>query len=168
MAEKIDVEEIFKNATSDPTVFSTMDIQKLLESIENVKNDYLENKTMDSVTKEMRDAIHELKYPFEIEKIIVDRLMGYRLVEEVNELHMGKYIRWIRRPKYKHDINELTNGAIVTSVKFTDSGVIVGCKNGGNRFLQIKFDDCVIFQKMTTEEQLILMAYERLDIIEKY
>jgi hypothetical protein len=29
-----------------------------------------------------------------------------------------------------------------------------------NRFIQYKFDDCITFQKLSTEEQLIMMAYE--------
>jgi hypothetical protein len=163
MSEKVDVEEIFQNAMKDPTLFSKMDIEELLKSIENVKNDYLENKTMESVASEIKDVLKELNYTREIENLIGERLIGYRLVDSVNELHPGKYIRWIRRPRHRHEVNEITNGAIVTSIKFTNNGITVGCKSGGNRFLQIKFDDCVIFQKMTTEEQLILMAYEKME-----
>lgn len=164
MTTKIDVEEIFQNAMNDPSLFSTLDIDSLLNSIENVKNDYLENKTLDSVMKEICDAINELNYPVELKKIICDKLIGYRLVEEIHELQPGKYIRWIRRPKHRHHVNELTNGAIVTSVKFTNTGILVGCKSGGNRFLQIKMDECMVFQKMTAEEQLLLMAYEQLHV----
>ena len=42
--EKIDVNEIFENALKDPELFSTLDIEQLLDSIENDKNDYLERK----------------------------------------------------------------------------------------------------------------------------
>lgn len=166
MTEKINVGEIFQNAMKDPTLFSTINIEELLQSIENVKNDYLENKTLDTVATDIRNELKELNYPMEIQNIIGEKLIGYRLVEEINELHPGKYIRWIRRPKHRHEINTLTNGAIVSSIRFTNNGTTVGCKSGGNRFLQIRFDDCVIFQKMTAEEQLLLMAYEKISDIQ--
>ena len=41
--EKLNIQEIFENARKDPTLFSTMNIEELLNSIENEKNDYLEN-----------------------------------------------------------------------------------------------------------------------------
>ena len=43
-SEKINVNEIFENAMKDPSLFSTIDIENLLNSLENEKNDYLENK----------------------------------------------------------------------------------------------------------------------------
>ena len=44
-----------------------------------------------------------------------------------------------------------------------DNGTHVLVKNKMNQFIQIKFDDCLLFQKMTLQEQLILMAYEYLE-----
>lgn len=160
---KINVKEIFENAMKDPTLYSTLDIETLLESIENTKNDYLENKTLKSVTDDVFEAVRELNYPIEIEKEIVASLLGYRYVDSVDELHVGKYIRWIRRPKKVGEMSPLTNGAMVTKVKFTDRGILIGCRGMGGRFLHIHLDECVIFQKMTAEEQLILMAYEKIE-----
>ena len=52
--DKINVQEIFENAMRDPTLFSTIDIENLLTSIENEKNDYLENKTtIDEIVKKI-------------------------------------------------------------------------------------------------------------------
>jgi hypothetical protein len=59
--EKIDVHEIFENALKDPELFSTLDIEQLLDSIENDKNDYLENKTMNLVTEDIFKLIINLK-----------------------------------------------------------------------------------------------------------
>ena len=55
---------------------------------------------------------------------------------------------------------KITNGAIVAEIKFCDSGTQVLCKTIQNRIFQIKYDECVIFQKLSTGEQLVLMAYE--------
>lgn len=155
MNENIDVNEIFENARKDPTLFSTMDIQNILDSIENEKNDYLENKTLSSIQDSILESLEDLEMPEDGIKRICKKLIEYRYVEEINELHTGKHIRWIRKTN-----KNLTNGGIIMDIKFLDTGTQVLCRNANNRFIQIKFDDCMIYQKLSVEEQLILLAYE--------
>jgi hypothetical protein len=155
MNENIDVSEIFENARKDPTLFSTVDIQNLLDSIENEKNDYLEDKTLSTVQDDILESLEELEMSEEDTKQICKKLMEYRYVEEINELHTGKHMRWIRKTNKK-----LTNGGIIMDIKFLDTGTQILCKNASNKFIQIKFDDCIIYQKLSVEEQLILLAYE--------
>ena len=201
--EKIDVSEIFENALKDPELFSTLDIEQLLDSIENDKNDYLENKTMNLVTEDIFKLIINLKLQSKDVEEICQRLIGYRYVDEVHELHKGKHIRWIRHTNSKTPVtpsikknenlshfsnglvtdknnfdddnrpkiisgrcnskNCLTNGGIVMDIKFLDNGTHVLCMNNMRRFIQYKFDECYTFQKLSTEEQLILMAYEHME-----
>lgn len=156
--EKLNINEIFENARRDPTLFSTMDIEELLNSIESEKNDYLENKTMSDITNEIFDNIYELDISVEDAKTLCNRLIGYRYIDEVRDLHKGKHIRWIRINKE----SSLTNGGILVNIKFLDNGVHIVCKNSLNRFIQYKFDDSITFQKLSVEEQLLLMAYENL------
>jgi NDP-sugar pyrophosphorylase family protein len=158
MTEKIDINELFENAMRDPTLFSTIDIDKLLGSIENDKNDYLERKSMKIITNEIYEKIEELKIQPQTRLEYCHKLAGYRLVEDVHELHKGKHLRWIRETS-----PTLTNGGIVMNIKFLDTGTHVLCMSNGNRFIQFKFDECIIFQKMTLEEQLIVMAYDYLE-----
>lgn len=155
MTENIDVNELFNNAKRDPSLFSTIDIQNLLDTIENDKNDYLEDKTMTSVQEDMLEVLREQQIHGEDKEKIFKKLMEYRYVEEINELHTGKHIRWIRKAN-----NKLTNGGIIMDVKFMDTGTQILCRNVCNKFIQIKFDECIIFQKLSVEEQLILLAYE--------
>ena len=151
------IQELFENARRDPELFSTINIEKLLESIESEKNDYLDGKTMKDVTKEIYDIIQGFSIDDDIKKGFCNKLIGYRHVDVLHELHKGKHVRWIRNtisdPK-------LTNGGIVTDIKFLDNGTHVLCMNSLRKFIQYKFDDCFTFQKLSPEEQLILMAYE--------
>lgn len=155
MNENINVNEIFENARKDPTLFSTIDIQNLLDSIEHEKNDYLENKTLTSVHDDTIESLKELELSEDDIKQTFKKLIEYRYVEEINELHTGKHIRWIRKTNKK-----LTNGGIIMDIKFLDTGTQVLCRNACNKFIQIKFDECIIYQKLSVEEQLILLAYE--------
>jgi len=151
--DTIDIESIIK----DPTLFSSIDIEKLLGSIENEKNSYLENKTSYDITKEIFDILQESRIPMDKIKDYSKKLLGYRYIDDIRDLHKGKHIRWIKRD---NPSASMTNGAILVNIKFLDNGTHIVCKNSQNRFFQIKLDSCYIFQKMTTEEHLIIMAYD--------
>lgn len=149
------IEQVYRDAINDPSLLSGLDIDELLDTLENETNDYLENKTLDGITDEIYEGVCEICDEKEIQEKICLKLVGYRMVDELHELHKGKHIRWLRR-----GTNKLTNGGIVVDIKFLDTGTHILCKNSMNRFIQYKYDDCVTFQKMSSTEMLILMAYE--------
>ena len=154
MESSININELFENAMSDPSILSTIDIEKLLESIENDKNDYLENKTMRDMEKEIYEIVNTLELSSNMKLEYCKKLVGYRYIDSINEIHKGKHIRWINKK------GNLTTGGLVVDIKFTEKGTHILCKNNMNRFIEIKYDECNIFQKMTMEEQMILMAYD--------
>ena len=45
----ININEIFEQSIADPTLISTIDIDKLLDSVEENQNEYLENKSMEEI-----------------------------------------------------------------------------------------------------------------------
>ena len=149
------VEEIFKNALQDPSLLSAIDIDQLLSMTDNPKTDYLENRTMPELANDVSDVLTQLLN--DDQKILEYKIKlgGYRFVDELHEIHKGKHVRWIRRENGK-----LTNGGIVVDIRFLDNGTHILCMNSMRKFIQYKFDDCLTFQKLTMEEQLILMAYE--------
>jgi hypothetical protein len=149
--------EIFEAAKKDPELFSTLDIENILESVENEKNDYLENKTTEDIMRDVFENIQSSGLDKNKVKKICDKLVGYRCVDEIHELFKGRHVRWIRR-----GTEVLTTGGIVVDIKFLKDGIQILIKNNLNRFIQYKFDDCITFQKLSAEEQLLLMAYEEL------
>lgn len=156
--DNTDINEIFDNALKDPSLLSKLDIDKLLDSLENPSNDYLENKTLSDVTNTVYDKLKEIDIENENIEILCNKLIGYRYVDEIFELHKGKMVRWLNL-----DNKKLTNGGIVVDIKFLKDGTQILCMNTQKRFIQYKFDNCYTFQKMTPEEQLILMAYENIN-----
>ena len=149
--------EIFEAAKKDPELFSTLDIENILESVENEKNDYLENKTTEDIMRDVFENVQSSGLDKNKVKKICDKLVGYRCVDEIHELFKGRHVRWIRR-----GTEVLTTGGIVVDIKFLKDGIQILIKNNLNRFIQYKFDDCITFQKLSAEEQLLLMAYEEL------
>ena len=115
---------------------------------------YLENKTIDLLEKEKRDL--------GLSEENLKRLKGYRYVDEINELKLGTHCRWVRPNGggKAEGGKAVTNGGIVTTIKYLDSGIQVLCKNNAHRFIQYKFDNVYSFQKLSAEEFIILMSNE--------
>ena len=151
------INKIFEDAVKDETLLSTLNVDELIEMTNSEHIDYLNEKTMDDLLNEMQNALSLLDVNDKMKLSFYNKLAGYRLIGNIYELHKGKMVRWIR-----NGTNKLTNGGIVTDIKFLDNGVHVLCMNSQRRFIQYKYDDCYTFQKMSIEEQLILMAYEEL------
>lgn len=149
------INQVYQDALADPSLLSTLNVDELLNTLETNKNDYLENKTLNGITDDVYNCIHDMRINHEIQEQICLKLVGYRLVEELHELHKGKHVRWIRR-----NSSNLTNGGIVVDIKFLDNGTHVLCMNSMKRFIQYKYDDCITFQKLSPTELLILMIYE--------
>jgi len=131
------------------------DIRKMMElASEHISH---KHKTNDEILTEIELA---LRYYINSEEEISrmkDRLVGYKLVTDENELELGKYIRWLRTntgPPYK-----LTNGGILMGINTHENGNLqILCQNHKRLFTKYNYDDCLTFQKMTDEELLISEA----------
>ena len=155
MATNDEVKEIFESAMKDPSLLSTINIESLIDNIEDDANNYLEEKTMEMINDDIFNIIKNISISIEDKKKYCDKLVGYRVVEELQELHKGKHVRWIRKNNGK-----LTNGGIIVDIKFYETGTQILCMGNGRRFIQYKYDECFTFQKMSEAEQLVVMAYE--------
>jgi len=145
----MDIEEIYKGVIADPTLLSTIDVDALLDKIGD--NHYLEGKTLKDISEEIFGSLFFLEE--EKAKDYCMRLIGYRLVDRICDLRNGRLIRWIKRGN-----GSLTNGGLLMTVKIENTGVTLLCKNNINRFFNARFDDCIVFQKLSMEEQIVLMA----------
>jgi hypothetical protein len=159
----IDIREIYENALKDPTLLSSLNINDLLDTLENDSNSYLQNKTLKSINKEVYETISEIGCDEEKHVDLYTKMMGYRVVNEICELHTGKYIKAIRRgcdPK-------ISVMGIVTNLEFRDKGVLVRLVKyvsaGRPIYMNYLFDNYITFQKLSDNEQLILMAYDTID-----
>lgn len=148
------INSIFENVKKDNSLLATLDINDLLKNAE--KHSFLENKTLDDILDEKIQLMKKLKINDDTKYLFCDKLADYRYVQNVYEIHRGKHIRWIK----KEDSTKLINGAVVTDIIFTDYGVNIQCRGYKGNFFQIKWDACYIFQKLSVNEQLILMVYK--------
>ena len=105
------------------------------------------------------DSLQRLALPRETLKKYNKALKYYRYVDELQELNFGAYIRWINLTNPENI--KLTNGGVVCDIKVGDEITIL-CRNKMNYMFQLKFASCLIFQKLTDEEKVLLSALKYL------
>jgi len=149
MTNMTDLEKIYKEAIEDVELLGSIDVDALLEKIG--ENHYLENKDLDDISREIFETVSSVIKDDHMAKSCCMRLTGFRLVDRVCDLRNWRLIRWIKG-------GSLTNGGLLMNVKIENKGVVLLCRNNVGRFFNVRFDDCVIFQKLTMEEQIVLMA----------
>ena len=142
---------------------NNMDINKLLlKSLENEDNEYL----LELTTKKIRDMNKKVLDELELTKKetldYLSKLKEYRYIDEVSELKYGSYLRWISLTD--PDDLDLKKGAIFCDVKVNDDGLFIICKNYGysKKHFQLKFDEHMIFQKLSEQELILLNVLDQL------
>lgn len=131
----------------------TLDISSLLKALDNDNNENIMELDLDKIQKMKRDILSELELPENKYSSIMNSLREYKYIDEIPDLDYGHYIRWI---SLKNPANiKLTNGGILCDIKVNDQ-VSLLCKNSSNRFFQIKLDECLVFQKLSEQEKIIL------------
>ena len=139
-----------------------MDVNKLLKALDDESNENLFNLTSKKILEMNLQILKELELNRDETLEILKKLKGYKYVDEMSDLKYGTYIRWI--PISNPENIELAKGAIFCEIKITDNGVFIVYKNFGynTKYFQIKMDECLIFQKLTSQEQVLLSALDHL------
>lgn len=145
--------EIVTTAQNEREELTENDINNILDTIDNSCSHYLENNNTESIIKEIHDILLENYIPNP--EHIIYKLTKYRYVDEINQIVKGRNIKYINK-----NSKAFNNGGLVLDVKFLENGTHILCKGFNNFIKQIKFDDSIIFQVLTTEEQLLLMSNE--------
>jgi hypothetical protein len=138
-----------------------MDVNKLINALDNENNDIIMNLTTKKILETNLNIIKELHLEKEVTINYLKKLKGYRYIDEINELKYGAFIKWIpiTNPSYL----PLHHCGMICEIKITDDGVLITCKNFMHRHYTFKMDECLIFQKLSTQEQVLLSALDHLD-----
>ena len=141
-----------------------MDVNKLIDALDNENNEKILNLTTKKIKEMNMKILMELSLPRDKLVTITKKLNGYRYVDEIDELKCGTYLKWILLTDPDPDNLELNKGALFCEIKCKDDGVFIVCKNMGfsSRHFQIKMDECLLFQKLTTQELILLSALDHL------
>ena len=139
-----------------------MDVTILLKALDNDANEQIINMTYKKIKEMTYNMLSELDLDPTVFKDYITKLKQYRYIDELNDLKIGAFIRWI--PLTDPENIYLTQGGIICDIKITDKGIALVCKNFAHKHYHLNPDELMIFQKLSGQEQVLLSA---LDYLEK-
>jgi len=142
------VQDLIDSEKNNPDLESTLDVPALLAAAENVSSDFLNTHSLSTISQDNLNAIQSTGILGEQLQNITNKLVEFYHIDYIYQIHKGKHVRWLRNGR-------LTNGGIVVDIKFLDTGTHILCKCR-ERFIQYKFDECITFQRLSTDEMMIL------------
>jgi hypothetical protein len=138
-----------------------MNIGKLMNALDNDDNEKIMNVTTKQMIETNLNILNELQFDKNTTLNYLNKLKGYKYVDEMDDLKYGAFIRWI--PITKPENIPLHHCGIICDIKITNNGVLIMCKNFMHRHYTFKMDECLIFQKLTPQEQIIVCALDHLE-----
>lgn len=133
--------------------------------LENIIKDIDENKLEDLTSSKIKEYKNNILQKMGLEGSMVKKyhkiLKDYKYVDEIDELIIGRYIRWFNLNDL--DNHKLYNGLILTNIEYKNQTIVLICKNFRNQFFNIKMNESLIFQKMTYKEQLLIQILDQIE-----
>ena len=129
-------------------IINDMDERKLLELNSSKIKEYKNN-----ILQKIGFNRSELKHYHKV-------LKDYKYIDELDELKMGRYLRWVNLTKLENI--KLYNGGFLINIEYQNNNIILLCKNATNKLFSIKMSDVVIFQKFITEDLLLIKILDYL------
>ena len=131
------------------------EIEYMDKILQNRKNDKILKSSFPTIEREKIEILKSLYLSKISRREILSKLKKYKYVDDFDEIELGNYFRWINLKNIK-DL-KLTNGGILCEIKICDDPILV-FKNYMNNFFQINFNESLLFQKLTSQEEIILYA----------
>jgi hypothetical protein len=140
----------------------SLNVEDLLKALDNDNNTGIAGLTTTKIKNEKNDILQKLQLSGKELKELHARLKDYRYINELNDLQMGRYIRWIPLNTETAEI-KLTKGAFVVNTFLNEDGACLLCRNTYRHPIVVKFDKVLIFQKLSEQEQILISAIDFLD-----
>ena len=137
-----------------------MDIELLQQALENDDNLNIINTNIQEIKRKKNQILQELGLKREDLKSYHKKLNGYMYVDNIKDLKYGRSIRWINLNKI--DAIKITNGALLCDIKIHDKGLALVLKSYAHNYITLYLNENIIFQKLNSEEQIILKAVDYL------
>lgn len=137
-----------------------MDIDKLTNALNNDMNESIMGLTSRKILELNLKIIKELHLDRETTLLYLKKLKDYRYVDEICDLKYGAFIKWI--PITDPTNIPLNYAGIVCDIKLTNTGTLITCKNFMHRHYTFNMEECLIFQKLSAQEKVLLSALDHL------
>jgi hypothetical protein len=91
--------------------------------------------------------------------LICNKLNEYFLIKDINEFRKSHYIRYIKKGESKL----YTGGVLVNLYSNDENTLYARLIIFGKKFINIKIDEYVFFQKLTADEKIILLSFDYIE-----
>lgn len=137
-----------------------IDVGKLLENIDDEQS-YLAELEPEQLRNERLNSLKSLELSEEEMLEWMIKLEKYRYVDELQKLQMGRYIRWVPLQRIEQgDKPYLTRGGFICGIYIEDTGIEVEVVAYRRRVYYFHFDNALIYQHITKQEEVILTLME--------
>ena len=126
-------------------------MKELLKVLENETNSSVLDLTNSDIKMHKNNILQMAQIKGEELREYHKKLKHYRYVRGMHDLQYGYYIRWI--PLKDPENIYLTKGAHITNIDIVNDGILIQCKTVFGRIFNIKYEECIIFQKITNDEK---------------
>ena len=140
---------------------TNVNVDKLMYALDNENNENIMNLTTQNILEMNLNILKELHLDKQTTLNYLKKLKEYRYIDEINDLKHGAFIKWI--PITDPSYLPLHHCGMICEIKITDNGVFITCKNFMHRHYTFKMDECLIFQKLTSQEKVIIYALDHLE-----
>lgn len=149
-------------SSSSQSVMSIFDSKLFKKALENENNASISTLNTRKITAEKLRFLRKLSLPDDVLQDYMHKLKYYRHVDDLNGVMHGAYIRWIDLKNPERIA--LARGAIICDIKIGQTGVLLLCKTHPTpAMFYVSMDECLIFQRLTDQERIILVAMDHLD-----
>ena len=140
---------------------TNVNVDKLMYALDNENNENIMNLTTQKILEMNLNILKELHLDKLTTLNYLKKLKEYRYIDEINDLKHGAFIKWI--PITDPSYLPLHHCGMICEIKIVDNGVFITCKNFMHRHYAFKMDECLIFQKLTSQEKVIIYALDHLE-----
>jgi len=155
MSKKIEID-----IDDETGLINGLDMEDFLNTVDNEQNASLIKLDNSKIKAIKNDVLQKLHFKPDYIKTLLKKLKDYRFVDELDDLHFGSYIRWINM-KNPNNL-KLTNGGVICDIKLVNENMLITCKNNTNMFFTIKMEECLIFQRLSNSEKVLLSVLDYL------
>ena len=139
-----------------------MDIPLLLTALEDEKNKYLLDMTFDKIFEQKIKILMDISLTKKEMNILLKKLHEYYYVNDILQLKGGHFLRWIYLGGDLSESLTLNRGGHFCSFQVKENCTYIQCKTQFGKYFQIKMDECLVFQKLTNSEKILLNSMNQL------
>lgn len=138
-------------------------LDEIIRAIDDIDDVEILQMTTDKMHKLTKQALGSLNLSSELHAKYLIALQDYKYVDELSNIHPGRFIRFI---PINNDIGKamkLSAVSIVNEILIMPDGIKIVYKNFSGKHYSFFFDDYIVFQKLTNDEYIIMQAINMFD-----